>query len=227
MKKHFIFLIVFSVILFILYLIKKYNLIDLNFLISKIYLIKDKKLISFIIIICLYFFSGFIFIPIAQFSIISGFLYGIVLGSLIAYIGSVINIMVAFSFARFVLKEFFDKIKEKIKLFNYIMNQINKNGAFYIFWARLFFITPYNSLNIVSSLSSIKIKDFFLTTVFGAIGQAIFYAYVGSIFIHINEPNFIKILMYKIMIIIAVFFVIYYFFDKVVKKLLIKQKKIT
>lgn len=225
MKNLLVSLIIFVLVFLLIFFVNKYNLIDINNLINLIEKIQHYKLLTFLIILLLYFFSAFIYIPIAQFSILSGVIFGFYLGAIISYIGSIINIMIAFLFSRFILKDFFNKIKSKIKLFNNIMEEINKNGAYYIFWARLFFITPYNSLNIVSSLSSIGVKDFFLTTVAGATIQAIFYAYIGSIFKLINDQRFVKLLMYRILFIIIIIFFLYSLINKIIKNRLLKTKK--
>jgi|YNPMSStandDraft_1061717.scaffolds.fasta_scaffold00057_37 uncharacterized membrane protein YdjX (TVP38/TMEM64 family) len=221
MKDFLKFIIFFAIILISLYFLNKYEYLNVEYLLNKIKIVKQYRLLSIILIILLYFISGFIYIPIAQFSIISGIIFNVYLGALIAYVGSIINIMIAFIFARFLLYDFFMKFKGKIKLFDNIMSSINKNGKYYILWARLFFITPYNSLNIISALSNISIKDFFLTTLIGSSIQAIFYAYIGSIFLNIEDRNFIKISMVKILIVVLIFFI----FLELGRKLALKYKK--
>lgn len=133
-----------------------------------------------LIILLIYASVGFIYIPIAFLSLFSGYLYGTLLGGIVAYIGSILNIMVAFLWARFLLKKFFIKIKNKVKVLQKTSAALEKNSKSFIFYSRLFFITPYNGLNIVCGISDINIKDYFLYSAAGSTVQAFFYSYMGN-----------------------------------------------
>jgi uncharacterized membrane protein YdjX (TVP38/TMEM64 family) len=154
--------------------------LNLEYFLAQREIIASHGLFSILLVIGLYVGFSFFHLPIAFLSIFSGYLFGFFWGAVVAYIGAVANILLAFIWARFLFRDFFLSLRNKVKIFDDITVKLNKNGTAFIFYARLFFLTPYNSLNIVCGISDIRFKDYSLASAAGSIVQAFFYSYVGS-----------------------------------------------
>jgi uncharacterized membrane protein YdjX (TVP38/TMEM64 family) len=135
---------------------------------------------SIFIIIGLYAVVSIAYLPIAYLSIFSGYLFGWAEGGAVAYTGAVINMLLSFLWARYIFKDYFVSLREKSSKLDGITQKLNENGTSFIFYARLFFLTPYNSLNIIGGISDIPWKPYILASAAGATLQAVFYTYAGS-----------------------------------------------
>jgi len=125
----------------------------------------------------------------------------------------------SFFISRFFLNSLFNNIKKKNKKLTNVMNNLEKNGKNYILFARLFFITPYNALNIISGISDIKIKDYIIFSILGCIPSTIFYAYCGSVLNTLKDYNAIKSNAIIISIITALFFTLIFIGKSIIKKI--------
>ena len=130
--------------------------------------------------ICVYILIVLLILPASWLSLLSGFLYGSYLGSIIVFISAFIGASVAF----FISKSFFAK---KLKnLFNRypklsIMEKVvEKGGLKLIFLARLSPIFPFSILNYFFGLNNIKFRDFTLGLI-GIIPGTFLYCSIGSL----------------------------------------------
>ncbi len=222
---------IFLFIIFIIIVISIFIIFDFEKLtkIERLLELKEKLILQhpfwiFLSILGLYFVFSFVFLTIAPLSILSGILFNKFWGSILAFLGSSITMTLSFLISRFFFNSLFCKIKEKNKLFQNIMNNLTNNGKEYILFARLFFITPYNALNIVSGISDIKIKDYTLFSIIGCIPSTIFYAYCGSILNTLKNYESIKKNAIIISIITIIFFGIIYILRKIIGKKFINNK---
>lgn len=173
-------LIIIGLLIWVYFYFRLKEYLNLNYFLSQKDYFDNAGIKGILLILLIYSLVGLIYIPIAFLSIFSGYLYGTFLGGIIAYIGSVLNILVAFLWARFLLRKFFIKIKNKVKILKSTYKALEENSKTFIFYSRLFFITPYNALNVVCAISDINIKDYFLYSAAGATIQAFFYSYMGN-----------------------------------------------
>lgn len=130
--------------------------------------------------VCIYIFIVLLILPASWLSLLSGFLYGSYLGSIIVFISAFIGASVAF----FISKSFFAK---KLKNFftRYpnlsVMKQILKKGGLkLIFLARLSPIFPFSILNYFYGLNNVKFRDFAIG-LFGIIPGTFLYCSIGSL----------------------------------------------
>ncbi|MFN3411114.1 MAG: TVP38/TMEM64 family protein [Exilispira sp.] len=195
-----------------------------NILIFKDNLIQKNKIITLFSVLGLYFIFSFLFLTIAPLSILSGILFDTFIGAAVAFIGSSITMSISFLISRFFLNSFFSKLKQKNRLFQNILVNLSKNGKDYILFARLFFITPYNSLNIVSGISDIKVKDYIISSIIGCIPSTFFYAYCGSILNTLKDYSLIKKNAIIVSIITLIFFAIIFIAKKIYKNRIMKIK---
>ena len=136
--------------------------------------------------ICIYILIVLLILPASWLSLLSGFLYGSYLGSIIVFISASIGASVAF----FLSKSFFAK-KLKNLLGRYtklsvIEKVVEKGGLKLIFLARLSPIFPFSILNYFYGLNNVKFKDFTLGLI-GIIPGTYLYCSIGSLAKNLQE----------------------------------------
>lgn len=105
-----------------------------------------------------------LFTIIPLFLLISGnvVMYGFGYGYVISWITSIIGALVSFLIVRFWFQDMFVKVlNQKMK------DKIEKNGFFFVFIGRIFPFMPTSAINIASGLSSISLKHYVISTIFG------------------------------------------------------------
>ena len=130
--------------------------------------------------VCIYIVIVLLILPASWLSLLSGFLYGSYLGSIIVFISAFIGASLAF----FVSKSFFAK-KLKNLFSRYpklsIMEKVVEKGGFkLIFLARLSPIFPFSILNYFYGLNNVKFRDFTLGLI-GIIRGTFLYCSIGSL----------------------------------------------
>ena len=129
--------------------------------------------------------------------LIGGFVFGKWIGTLIVSISLTIGATIMYLFANFFLKEL---IKEKFeKKFIYFMEKFKKNEFLYFFIYRFVGGIPFFIANILPSLFSIKIKNYFFGTLFGIIPSVFIFVSLGDglqkiINENIEAPSFFHLL---------------------------------
>ncbi len=173
--------------------------------------------------VCIYIFIVLLILPASWLSLLSGFLYGSYLGSIIVFISASIGASVAF----FISKSFF---AEKLNNFfsRYpnlsVMEQIVKKGGLkLIFLARLSPIFPFSILNYFYGLNNVKFRDFALG-LFGIIPGTFLYCSIGSLAKSLQDLKYVQStnnIYMTIIGIVSTFLVVYFsakysreYFDK-------------
>ena len=130
--------------------------------------------------VCIYICIVLLILPASWLSLLSGFLYGSYLGSIIVFIAASIGASAAF----FISKSFFaKKIKKVISLYPKlsVMEQVVQRGGLkLILLARLSPIFPFSILNYFYGLNNIKFQDFALGLI-GIIPGTFLYCSIGSL----------------------------------------------
>jgi len=210
----------FIFIVFVLTQLYRANALDL-FISNKDIFFND-SILSSLNLICIYILLSFLYLPIAVLSIFSGYLFGFFWGGCVAYIGSILNILFAFVWARYLFKELFIKLRTKIKVLNSSFEKIEQNNRSYIFYARLFLLTPYNLLNIVCGVSDITFRGYLYTSLAGSILQAFIYSYMGSIIRKISSEA-----ITAEGVIFSSLIVLFFIFIDISKRLIYKKRNLT
>ena len=130
--------------------------------------------------VCIYILIVLLILPASWLSLLSGFLYGSYLGSLIVFISASVGASIAFfiskSFFAKKLKNFFSRYPKLI-----VMEQVvQKGGLKLIFLARLSPIFPFSILNYFYGLNNVKFTDFALGLL-GIIPGTFLYCSIGSL----------------------------------------------
>lgn len=141
--------------------------------------INDNYLISIAGFIALYIVVAAFSIPVAAvLTIAAGYLYSFVIGAIYVNIGATVGATLAFLFARYIAGEpLQQKYKNKLKKFN---DELDRNGASYLFTIRLIFIFPFFVVNLLAGLTKVKLRTFLWTTSLGIFPSSLIYAFAGQ-----------------------------------------------
>ena len=162
--------------------------------------------------VCIYILIVLLILPASWLSLLSGFLYGSYLGSVIVFISASIGASVAF----FLSKTFFSK-KLKTLFSRYpklsVMEKVvEKGGLKLIFLARLSPIFPFSVLNYFYGLNNVKFSDFALGLL-GIIPGTFLYCSIGSLAKSIQELKNVQSpnnLYMTIIGVVSTFLVVYF-----------------
>jgi uncharacterized membrane protein YdjX (TVP38/TMEM64 family) len=111
-------------------------------------------------------------------SLVSGALFGVVVGSIIVSFASTIGATLAFLSARFVLRDWVQtKFGERLRA---IDDGLEKDGAFYLFTLRLIPVFPFFVINLLMGLTRIKTRSFFWVSQLGMLPATVVFVNAGT-----------------------------------------------
>ncbi|KMT20830.1 TVP38/TMEM64 family protein [Clostridium cylindrosporum] len=119
----------------------------------------------------------FIIIPAWIFAVVSGVIYGPLMGTFYSLIGIFLSATVSFYLARFLGRDFlvhflgkkFHKMDEKLK----------DNGFKVLFIMRVTVVFPFDPLSFMAGISNINYKTYILATMLGVIPEILAFNYLG------------------------------------------------
>ena len=168
---------------------------DLTHYISMDFFLSEKKrlfdlyehepLLFIFVFFCVYIFCAAFSIPgAALLSLIAGFIFDFVIGSLVVSLASVIGAVCAFLISRFLMKDFVQrKFAKHLKTVN---EGLKQKGAFYIFSLRLIPVFPFFLINILMGITPISIKQFAIGSFLGMLPGTFVYVNAGKQLSHIS-----------------------------------------
>ncbi|MFC0274399.1 TVP38/TMEM64 family protein [Metabacillus herbersteinensis] len=122
-------------------------------------------------------------VPIIPFSVFAGIMgvkYGIWIGSMINWFGSVGAAIIFFILARYFFINEFKQYVSRFKSFKKLNGIVSKNSFITVLFARIIYIVPPLVINIYSGLNSMSFKTYFFATAIGQVPAMIVYAYLGN-----------------------------------------------
>jgi len=162
--------------------------------------------------VCIYILIVLLILPASWLSLLSGFLYGSYLGSIIVFISASIGASVAF----FLSKTFFAKklktLFSRYPKLSIIEKVVQEGGLKLIFLARLSPIFPFSILNYFYGLNNIKFRDFSLGLL-GIIPGTFLYCSIGSLAKSLQELKNVQSpnnLYMTIIGVVSTFLVVYF-----------------
>jgi len=173
--------------------------------------------------VCIYIVIVLLILPASWLSLLSGFLYGSYLGSIIVFISASLGASVAFFISKSLfakkLKKFFSRYPNLS-----VMEQIVKKGGLkLIFLARLSPIFPFSILNYFYGWNNVKFRDFALGLL-GIIPGTFLYCSIGSLAKSLQDLKYAQStnnLYMTIIGVVSTFLVVYFstkysreYFDK-------------
>lgn len=137
------------------------NMVMVVFLFTLIYIISAALSLPFALIL----------------TILSGAIFGLMLGTIIASFSSTIGATICFLISRYIAKDFIqNKYKKQLFKFN---EDFEKEGAFYLFAIRLTPIFPFFIVNIFMGLLQIKTSKFYFISQIAMFPATLLYVYAG------------------------------------------------
>ncbi|WP_018933752.1 TVP38/TMEM64 family protein [Gracilibacillus lacisalsi] len=119
-------------------------------------------------------------VPFSVFGALMGAKYGIIMGAMINWIGSVGASALLFLFARFVFVKEFQKLIAKFNKIKKFDDLIRRNAFIAVLVSRMVPIIPPPVINIYSGLSAMSFHTYILATAIGQIPGMIVYAFIGN-----------------------------------------------
>lgn len=108
----------------------------------------------------------------------AGAIFGLFTGTLIVSFASSIGATIAFLVSRFLLRDSLEsKFGDKLQTFN---DNIDKDGAFYLFTVRLVPVFPFFLVNLVMGLTKIKTGVFYLVSQIGMLAGTVVFVNAGT-----------------------------------------------
>jgi uncharacterized membrane protein YdjX (TVP38/TMEM64 family) len=117
----------------------------------------------------------------------AGFLYGVIIGTLVVSPASVIGATLAFFIARHVARDWATRRLKKYPQAAAIDRAIEKNGFKAVVLLRLQPVLPFNILNYALGLTSIRLRDYVLASWIGMFPATVLYVYLGSVMNDISD----------------------------------------
>jgi uncharacterized membrane protein YdjX (TVP38/TMEM64 family) len=130
--------------------------------------------------IALYAVATVAFLPGSVLTLGAGFVYGVVQGSILVFIGATLGAILAFLVGRYVARSWVSgKIAGNAK-FRAIDEAVGREGFKIVLLTRLSPVFPFNLLNYALGVTGVSLRDYILGFV-GMIPGTIMYVYIGSL----------------------------------------------
>ena len=166
----------------IVYLIGLYNPISMEFIINQHGQIKniisEQPILSFTTTIFIVAFLVSIMGPITPICILAGFYFGFYEGLIISIIGETLGAIIVFLYGRYLFKEYFLKLLGE--RFSKFKNGFNKNAISYLMFIRVVGGTPFGVQNLLPAILDMKLRDYFIATIFGVVPWAYILVSLGN-----------------------------------------------
>ena len=120
------------------------------------------------------------FLPASVITLGAGFVFGVLKGSILVFIGAMLGATAAFLIGRFVARDWIAQKVAGNRFFSALDGAIADEGLKLIFLIRLSPAFPFNLLNYALGLTKVTLKDYVLGTT-GIIPGTIMYVYLGSL----------------------------------------------
>ena len=181
-KRSIILAILLLILSLIIYVTGEFNPISMEFIINQHGQIKniiiEQPILSFILTILIVVLLVSVMGPITPICVLAGFYFGFYEGLIISIIGETIGAVIVFLYGRYLFKEYFLRILGE--RFSNFKNGFNKNAISYLMFIRVIGGTPFGVQNLLPAILDMKLKDYFIATIFGVIPWAYILVSLGN-----------------------------------------------
>lgn len=142
-------------------------------------LIDNQPFISALVFVGIYAACVALSLPIATLlTLLSGFLFGLVQGTLLVVTGATIGATIVFLIAKTSLGS---TLREKAGgLYKKVEGNMKENAFGYLFFMRLVPVFPFVAVNILPALFNVPVRTFLITTFFGIMPGSAAFVYFGE-----------------------------------------------
>lgn len=110
----------------------------------------------------------------------AGFLFGVVWGTVVVSVGSVVGATAAFLIGRFVARDWVARRIGGSDRFQAIDGAVGRNGFKIVLLTRLSPVFPFNVLNYLFGLTDVRFRDYVLASWIGMLPATVLYVYFGT-----------------------------------------------
>lgn len=170
------------IIIGIIYLIGVYNPISMEFIINQHGQIRntisEQPVLSLVGIIFIIVLMVLLMSPITPIIILTGFYFGFYEGLIISIVSETLGAIMVFLYGRYLFKEFFKKMLGE--RFNKFKDGFNNNAISYLMFIRVVGGIPFGVQNLLPAILDMKLRDYFIATIFGVIPWAYILVSLGN-----------------------------------------------
>jgi len=114
-------------------------------------------------------------------TIAAGLVYGLLGGTILVSIGSILGATAAFLIGRYLARDAIARKVEQNAKFKSIDDAVGKRGFFIVFLTRLSPIFPFTLLNYAYGLTKVNLSKYFFASWIGMLPGTVMYVYIGSL----------------------------------------------
>lgn len=143
------------------------------------------------------------FFPVPVLALAGGLSFGLLEGTILTLIGAMINSTFMFFLANVLAKDMVTKYlsnKLPAKWWNKFYNAEKREGFLIVLICRLIPVMPYNVINYVSGLTSIRFRSYFIATLIGITPGTVIFLNVGDKILDIRSPEFILSIVFVVIL---------------------------
>ena len=156
-------------------------------LLSLVEWIKGQGSVGFIVYILVYIAAAVLFIPGSIITLGAGFAYGVLTGSILVSIASILGATASFLVGRYLARDWVAKKVANNESFRRIDNAVAGRGFKIVLLTRLSPIFPFTFQNYGYGLTGVSLRDYFFASWIGMIPGTIMYVYIGSLITDITQ----------------------------------------
>ena len=131
-------------------------------------------------IVLIYIFACVLFLPGSVITLGAGLLFGVVKGTIVVSIGSVLGAVAAFVVGRTLLRDWVAKKVAGNAKFSAIDKAVGEQGLKIVLLTRLSPVIPFNLLNYAFGLTRVSLFHYFIGSWIGMFPATVMYVYFGS-----------------------------------------------
>ncbi|PRP81879.1 hypothetical protein PROFUN_08743 [Planoprotostelium fungivorum] len=143
--------------------------------------------LSMLLVSLLYALSLLFFCPGTPFNMLSGYLFGIWMGSLVAAGGCLLGAMISFLAGRTIARDWVKDQMKRHPSFEALDAALEDNGLYIVFLTRLSPLFPFPLLNYAFGSTKIHLWQYALGTFAGVLPSTIGYTYLGTLLSDLNS----------------------------------------
>lgn len=133
-----------------------------------------------VILVLMYILATVLMAPGVILTLVAGFSFGLLWGTIAVMAGSVIGSLCAFLVGRTIGREFVEQKAKENPKFAAIDRAVEQHGFKIVLLTRLSPIFPFNLLNYLFSITKVRTRDYFLASWIGMFPGTILYVYLGT-----------------------------------------------
>ncbi|HEY5552975.1 MAG TPA: TVP38/TMEM64 family protein [Opitutaceae bacterium] len=135
--------------------------------------------IGLVVFVAVYVLAAVLFVPGSALTLGAGFVFGVVKGFVVVSIGATLGAAAAFLVSRHLAREAVSRRLARSERFQAVDRAIGREGAKVVLLLRLSPVFPYNALNYLLGLTSVRFWPFTLASWVGMLPGTLLYVYLG------------------------------------------------